>query len=158
VYRTNFFAAHVHEIVGLIAAWINEAETLYQMGMPANSFTLVLHGPSEHASQQLSEAVVRAAIWQEGAAKIVRREQRRFHGYHGALAVDFVDVIKEMLRGEISARFDADMEEVWDIQKILREHVGDWPSKFSDFFRLQDFEEPDGGWEVARQLYQESLV
>jgi hypothetical protein len=158
VYRTNFFALHVREIINLIATWINEVKVLYQMGMPADSFTLVLHGPSKHASQQLSEAVVRAAIWHEGALEIARREQRTLWAYDGGLANDFVDVIKKMLRGEIPARFDAELGEVWDIQKILREHIGEWPVKVSNVLRLQDFEEPDGGWEAARELYQAGVV
>ncbi|KAI4627013.1 uncharacterized protein J4E87_004355 [Alternaria ethzedia] len=154
VYRSNYFAHHTKVIVKMIATWINEVKILYQMGMPAGCFTLVLHGPSEAASQQLSDAITRAAIWLEGTVELARREQRQFHPFQG-ITEDFVDVIKEMLRGEIPARFDAEMDEVWDIEKILSEHAGDWPSKVSDVFRLQDFEEPEGGWHAAREAYKE---
>ncbi|KAI4940027.1 uncharacterized protein J4E92_001315 [Alternaria infectoria] len=154
VYSSNHFDNHAKGIVMMIGTWINEVKILYQMGMPAECFTLVLHGPSEQASQQLSDAVVRAAIWLEGTVEIARREQRRFLPSEG-ITEDFVDVIKEMIRGEIPARFDAEMGEVWDIEKILSEHVGDWPSKVSDVFRLQDFDEPDGGWHAAREAYKE---
>lgn len=69
-----------------------------------------------------------------------------------------MDVVKEMMRREIPARFDgAEMGEVWDIEKILREYIGDWPHDISDVFRLQDFDEPDGGWEAARELYKENV-
>ncbi|KAI4665200.1 uncharacterized protein J4E88_010525 [Alternaria novae-zelandiae] len=157
VYRSNYFAHHTKVIVKMIATWINEVKILYQMGMPAGCFTLVLHGPSEEASQQLSDAITRAAIWLEGTVELARREQRQFHPFQG-ITEDFVDVIKEMLRGEIPARFDAEMDEVWDIEKILSEHVGDWPSKVSDVFHLQDFEEPEGGWHAAREAYKEREV
>ena len=125
--------------------------------MPIGCFSLVLHGPSKRASQQLSDAVIRAAIWQDGAMEIARREQRQFDDDDG-VAEDFVDVIKEMLRGEISARFDADMGELWDIEKLLRENDGDWPTDVRDVFRLQDFDEPDGGWEAAREVYKENVA
>ena len=157
VYRSNYFEHHTHEIVIMIGTWINEVKILYQMGMPADCFTLVLHGPSEAASQQLSDAITRAAIWLEGTVELARREQRRFYPFQG-ITEDFADVIKEMLRGEIPARFDAEMDEVWDIEKILSEHVGEWPSKVSDVFRIRDFEEPEGGWHAAREAYKEREV
>ncbi|KAG9194136.1 hypothetical protein G6011_04171 [Alternaria panax] len=128
-----------------IATWINEVKILCRMGMPIGSFTLVLHGPSEHASQQLSDTVLRAAIWHEGAVEVARREGRNFLYYREGIAEDFVDVIKEMLRREIPVRFEAEMDEVWDIEKILREHIGDWPREVGEVFRLEDFDEPDGG-------------
>ena len=152
VYRSNFFSHHAKEIVTRIDTWINEVKILYQMGMPAGCFTLVLHGPCEQASQQLSDAITRAAIWLEGTVELARREQRRFYPFQG-ITEDFADVIKEMLRGEIPARFDAEMNEVWDIEKIISEYVGDWPSKVSDVFRLQDFEEPEEGWHAACEAY-----
>jgi hypothetical protein len=68
-----------------------------------------------------------------------------------------VDVVKEMMRGEIAARFDGAAGEVWDIEKILREHIGEWPHDISNYFRLQDFGGPDGGWEAAREVYEENV-
>jgi hypothetical protein len=115
------------------------------MGMLATSFSLVLHGPSQKASQELCDAVIRAAIWHDGAEELARREGSEFSYLRYGVAEDFVDVIKDMLRGNIPARFDADMGEVWDIEKILREHEGDWPTSINEVFRLADFDEPDGG-------------
>jgi hypothetical protein len=68
-------------------------------------------------------------------------------------------VIKEMVRGNIPARFDADMGEVWDIEKVLREDKGDWhwPASVSRAFGLDDFDEPDGGWEAACAEYIEEV-
>jgi hypothetical protein len=147
---TNF-PMHARYVVEEIATWIHEAKIVRQMGMPGKSFKLVLHGPSKQASQRRSDAVMRAAIWQDGAAEIARREERRFtYNQHG-IANDFVDVIKEMLRDEIPARFDAEPGELWDIDQVLREHYGDWPDEVREVFRLSDFEGPAGGWEAARK-------
>jgi hypothetical protein len=73
------------------------------------------------------------------------------------VAEDFVEGIKEMLRGDIPARFDADMGEVWDMEEALHKHGGDWPDSIIDVFRPSDFDEPDGGWEAARARYVEEV-
>ncbi|KAI4934556.1 hypothetical protein J4E85_002414 [Alternaria conjuncta] len=158
-HQSEYFHDDTSGIILSIAMWINEVKTLYQLGMPVGCFSLVLHGPSKRASQQLCDAVVRAAIWQDGAFEIARREQRLYDWQNDdGIAEDFVDLIKEMLRGEISARFDgADMGEIWDIEKTLREHDGDWPRHVGCVVRLQDFDEPDGGWEAAREVYEENV-
>jgi hypothetical protein len=98
VHRSAFYKNDTSGTVASIATWINEVRIVYQLGMPASSFNLVLHGPSERADQQLYDAVIRAAIWQDGATEIARREQRQFYHYCGE-AEDFVDVIKDMKRG-----------------------------------------------------------
>jgi hypothetical protein len=142
-----------------IATWIQGAKALQQMGMPSESFSLALHRPSKKSSQQLSDGVIRAAIWHDEAAEIARREQRAF-GYNTyGITEDFVDLMKEMVRGNIPAGFDADMGEVWDIEKVLRENKGDWhwPASVSRAFGLDDFDEPDGGWEKAREGYVEKV-
>ncbi|KAI4672807.1 uncharacterized protein J4E78_001310 [Alternaria triticimaculans] len=128
VHRSDFFREDTSGTIAWIATWINEVKILYQK-----------------------------AIWQDGAMEIARREQRQFDDDDG-VAEDFVDVIKDMLRGEIPARFDADMGELWDIEKLLRENDGDWPTDVRDVFRLQDFDEPDGGWEAAREVYTEDVA
>jgi hypothetical protein len=94
---------------------------------------------------------VRAAVWHEGAVEIARRGQRDFRYYKHGVAEDFVKVIKEMLRAEIPARFDAKMGKVWDIEKGLKEHEGEWPESANEVFGLRYFDEPDGGWEAARE-------
>jgi hypothetical protein len=127
------------------------------MGMPGKSFALVLHGPSKQATQQLSDAVVRAAVWHEGAAELARRGQRRFSYCEHGMVDDFSDVVREMLASEIPARFDAEPGELWDIDQILKEHYEDWPDKVNEIFRLSDFEEPEGGWDAARQARFESV-
>ncbi|KAI4669565.1 uncharacterized protein J4E79_001610 [Alternaria viburni] len=159
VHESEYFNEFASRIIEAIAVWINEVKIVYQLGMPVGCFNLVLHGPSKGASQQLCDAVVRAAIWQDGAFEIARREQRPYDWQNDdGIAEDFVDLIKEMLRGETPARFDgADMGEIWDIEKILREHDGDWPRYVGDVFRLQDFDEPEGGWEAAREVYEENV-
>ncbi|KAF1945908.1 hypothetical protein EJ02DRAFT_431141 [Clathrospora elynae] len=115
-------------ILADVAKWICEAKFLRIMGMPTASFSLVL-----------------AAIWHESVKEFARRQQFEFLQYRHDAVDDFIDVIKQMLRGEIPARFDADMGELWDIEKVLREHEGDWPRSIGHVVELGDFDEPDGG-------------
>ncbi|CAE7033034.1 hypothetical protein PTTW11_05125 [Pyrenophora teres f. teres] len=160
IWRTDFipksehFSADIPYIVSDVAKWISEARLLRIMGMPSTSFSLVLHGPTEEASQQLCDAMIKAAIWHEGAQEVARRTGSKWEDYYG-IAEDFFDVIKAMVRGDIPARFEADMGEVWDIEEILRDSEGDEPASAREVFALENFEEPVGGWEAARAKYME---
>ena len=138
-----------------IATWIHEAKTLRQMGMPPDSYSLVLHGPTREATQQLSTFMVKAAIWEEGSVALSRRTDTKFLYWRDGIAEDFVDVIKEMLRGEIPVRFDVDMEDVWDIDEILSRKGEEWPQKLEELFVLRDFEPPSGGWDAMKREYVE---
>ncbi|KAF1849327.1 uncharacterized protein K460DRAFT_89135 [Cucurbitaria berberidis CBS 394.84] len=133
-----------------IAIWIHEAKLLRQMGMPTDSFSLVLHGPSPEASQQLSDGMIQAAIWHDGAVEIARREKEEFLYYQDGVAEDFVEVIRGMLKGDIPARFDAVMGDLWGLEEVLRDHEGNWPVEIRSAFDLMSLEEPAGGWEAAR--------
>ncbi|KAF7450867.1 hypothetical protein PtrSN002B_010000 [Pyrenophora tritici-repentis] len=127
------------------------------MGMLPDSFSLVLHGPSKEASQQLCDAMIRVAIWHDGAEELARREGEELQCWRDGIAEDFVDLMKSMIRGDVPARFGADMGEVWNIEEILRDHQGEWPASVSQVFALSNFEEPDGGWEAARAGYFEEV-
>jgi hypothetical protein len=61
---------------------------------------------------------------------------------------DFPDLVKEILRGELRVRFEAEMSAVWDLEEVLRQHTGEWPRKFDHVFHSRDIEEPEGGWYV----------
>lgn len=76
MHGSAFFKNDTSGTVASIAKWINEVKIVYQLGMPAGSFNLVIYGPSERAGQQLCDAIIRAAVWQDGAIEIARREQR----------------------------------------------------------------------------------
>jgi hypothetical protein len=149
------FDDDVFDIVTNIGRWINETKYLRNVGMPTASFSLVLHGPSEEASQQVCDAMIRAAIWRDGAEQ---RYRQRGENFGSRIALDLVDIMKAMIRGDIPARFEADMGAIWDIDKILREHEGDWPFHVKRVFSLKDFEEPEEGWEAARARYMEEFM
>ncbi|PZC92379.1 reverse transcriptase [Pyrenophora tritici-repentis] len=140
-----------------VAEWICETKYLRAMGMLPDSFSLVLHGPSKEASQQLCDAMIRVAIWHDGAEELARREGEELQCWRDGIAEDFVDLMKSMIRGDVPARFGADMGEVWNIEEILRDHQGEWPASVSQVFALSNFEEPDGGWEAARAGYFEEV-
>jgi hypothetical protein len=38
---------------------------------------------------------------------------------------DFPDLVKEVLRGELTVRFEAEMSVVWDLEEVLRQHTGE---------------------------------
>ena len=88
------------------------------MDLPTGSFSLVLHGPNEEASQLLCNAMRQAAMWQDGAKELTRRGTMQGMT---PIADDFVDVIKAVVRGDVPVRFEADMPKLWDRDKILRE-------------------------------------
>jgi hypothetical protein len=58
---------------------------------------------------------------------------------------DFADLFKEVLRGELPVRFEAEMTAVWDLKEVLRQHTGEWPREFNHVFHSRDIEEPEGG-------------
>jgi hypothetical protein len=149
------FNNRIFDILTYVGWWINETKYLRNMGMPTASFSLVLHGPSEEASQQVCDAMIRAAIWRDGAEQ---RYRQRGDVFGSRIALDLVDIMKAMIRGDIPARFEADMGDIWDIDKILREHEGKWPFHVGIVFALKDFEEPEEGWEAARAKYMEEFL
>jgi hypothetical protein len=136
-----------------IMMWVHEARILRKRGMPATSFELVLHGPSPEASQHLHDVVVNAAILQEAALEAGRRVNIPHLYSKLPVSPDFREVVKEVLRGDVPVRFDAEMSAVWDLEKVLREHQGEWPNDFDGVFPVRDVEEPVGGWEAAREAY-----
>ena len=85
--------------------------------------------------------------------ELCRRRGERFSFWMDGVAEDFGDTIKAMVRGEILARFEADMGEVWDMDQLLRKHEGDWPDHISRVFNLHNFEVPNGGWDATRAEY-----
>ena len=159
IWKTEFIPASEHfnrdvrSIVQGVGHWICETKFLRALGMPPASFSLVLHGPTKEASQQLCDAMIKAAIWQEGVEELARRDGKEFRPWWDAIAEDFVDLTKAMIRGDIPARFEADMGEVWDIEEVLR----NWSDRERNIFALKNFEEPDGGWEAARAGYFEQV-
>ena len=96
-----------------VAAWIHEASMPWIMDLPTGSFSLVLHGPNERASELLCNAVLQAAMWQDGAKELTRRGNMQGMT---PIADDFVDVIKAVVRGDVPVRFEADVPELWDIE------------------------------------------
>lgn len=128
-----------------IMAWIHEAKDLRGKGMTVNSFKLVLHGPSAHASQQLLDIVVQSAMLQQAALEDARRQDKNHPFQWQNPAHDFPEVIKEILHGDIPVRFDAKMIEDWDLEEMLWKRDGDWPKTFNDVFTIRDLEEPSEG-------------
>ncbi|KAH6883205.1 hypothetical protein BKA58DRAFT_374692 [Alternaria rosae] len=137
-----------------VAAWIHEARMPWIMDLPTGSFSLVLHAPTKRASQLLCNAMIGAALWQEGAEELTRR---RGEQWGVSVVDDFVDVIKAVVRGDVPVRFEADMGELWDIDKILREHSGQWPRTVGGRVAFFHFEMLDGGWEADRAEYMEEV-
>ncbi|KAI4906908.1 hypothetical protein J4E90_010111 [Alternaria incomplexa] len=133
-----------------VVAWIHEASMPWIMDLPTGSFSLVLHGPTEEASQLLCNAIIRAAIWQDGAEKLKLRT--------APIVDDFVDIIKAVVRGDVPVRFEADMHELWDIDKILREHSGRWPCAVENRISFLHFDMPYAGWDAVRSEYMEEFV
>ncbi|KAF2822273.1 hypothetical protein CC86DRAFT_410645 [Ophiobolus disseminans] len=146
------FRSAKHDLQGIMR-WVHEARVLRQRGMPANSFELVLHGPSPEASQHIHNVVVNAAILQEAAREIGRQNNMENAFTCHPVSVDFPDVIKQILRGEIPVRFEAEMGQPWDLEVILREHRGEWADDFKQGFAIEDLEEPPEGWDAARRAY-----
>ncbi|KAI4672806.1 uncharacterized protein J4E78_001309 [Alternaria triticimaculans] len=132
-----------------IGMWVSETKALFVLGMPPGSYNLVLHGPSPLASQQICDATVRVAIWEEGCATIAKADPS--HGYYSlhVLGEGFADAIKGVIEGNISARFDADIGKIWDIDQLLRDQDGDWPEDLDDVFEIRNLEEPAEGWRAA---------
>ncbi|KAI4962300.1 hypothetical protein J4E86_001332 [Alternaria arbusti] len=132
-----------------IGAWISEAKTLASLGMPAGSFNLTMHGPSPRTSQQIFDAVVKVATWDEGSTILAATTFPDY--FPDNVGGGFVEIIKAMIRGEIPVTFEADMGEVWDIQELLAQDTADWPVWFEAVLRIRDLEEPQEGWTLARE-------
>ena len=120
------------------------------MDLPTGSLFLVLHGPTERDSQLLCNAMIRAAIWQDDAEKLKLRMT--------SIVDDFVDVIKAVVRDDVPVRFEADMHGLWDIDKILREHPGEWPYAVERRMSFLHFDMPYGGWDAVPSEYVEEFV
>jgi hypothetical protein len=114
-----------------------------------------LHSQSREVGQHLHDVIVRAAIHQEAAIEAGRGngEEHLFLSYD--VSVDFPAVVKQVLRGDISVRFDAEMQQAWDLEEVLREHEGEWLNEFEHVFTMGDVDEPPEGWSAARRSYTE---
>ena len=132
-----------------IGAWISETKTLASLGMPPGSFKLTMHGPSPRTSQQIFDAVVKIATWDEGSTILAATTFNQY--FPDNVGGGFVEIIKSMIRGEIPVTFEANMGEVWNIQELLARHSAVWPLWFGDVLRIRDLEEPQGGWTLARE-------
>ena len=134
-----------------IGMWVSETKALFVLGMPPGSYTLVLHGPSPLASQQICDATVRVAIWDEGCTAIAKADPLQAHYFDHMLGEGFVEAIKGVIDGDIPARFDADMGKIWDIDQLLEDKDGDWPSAMDDVFAIRNLEQPPEGWYAAHE-------
>jgi hypothetical protein len=136
-----------------IGIWLSETKIVHGLGMPTESFTLTLHGPTPEASQQFWDAIIRAAIWDEGCTINSQMPEYYYANkyFKHWLGEGLVDLVKDVIRGDIPARFEADMEEFWDVKQLMAEQEGDWPDFFEEVFRIRDFDPPEGGWKAARE-------
>ncbi|KAI4704300.1 hypothetical protein J4E81_001366 [Alternaria sp. BMP 2799] len=134
-----------------IGMWISETKALFVLGMLPGSYNLVLHGPSPLASQQICDATVRVAIWEEGCTSIAKVDTFQGHYFVHFLGEGFVEAIKGVVEGSIPARFDADMGKIWDIDQLMKEKDGDWPSDLEDVFEIRNLEQPPEGWCAAHE-------
>ena len=134
-----------------IGMWISETKALFVLGMLPGSYNLVLHGPSPLTSQQICDATVRVAIWEEGCTSIAKADTFQGHYFVQFLGEGFVEAIKGVVEGSIPARFDADMGKIWDIDQLMKEKDGDWPSDLEDVFEIRNLEQPPEGWCAAHE-------
>ncbi|KAH5965894.1 hypothetical protein HBI85_109040 [Parastagonospora nodorum] len=140
-----------HAIWWSIFRWMQEVKNLHPKGMPDGSFSLVLHGPSADASQNLADTIIKVAAWQDANAEYFRRRQAEFHPYRNGVISGFPEIVKEVLQGTIPVSLESEIShEIWDTAKILREHEGPWPTDFAEAVPEHPFNEPAGGWEAAR--------
>ncbi|KAH3951723.1 hypothetical protein HBI25_093210 [Parastagonospora nodorum] len=140
-----------HAIWWSIFRWMQEVKNLHAKGMPDGSFSLVLHGPSADASQNLADTIIKVAAWQDANAEYFRRHQAEFHPYRNGVISGFPEIVKEVLQGTIPVSLESEIShEIWDTAKILREHEGPWPTDFAEAVPEHPFNEPAGGWEAAR--------
>jgi (2Fe-2S) ferredoxin len=92
-----------------VEIWIYVAKVLRARGMPAESFTLILHGPSQNDSQRLYDFVVGAAKIREAGYEIRRRQgdPLGLHGLHwfkGCYHEDLPQAVQEVIKGKVPAR------------------------------------------------------
>ncbi|KAI4669563.1 uncharacterized protein J4E79_001608 [Alternaria viburni] len=139
--RVDVFHQHfLSERMGLedgieeIAPWFVETKFLKRLGMPPDSFRLVLHGPTPRASQRLSDLLIKLAIWDEGCTVLEHRLGPSSDYVVYPMRRGFADGVKKMVTGELPARIEADMGHVWDINQLLDDHVGEWPALSEDVY------------------------
>ncbi|KAI4665201.1 uncharacterized protein J4E88_010526 [Alternaria novae-zelandiae] len=139
-----------------VATWIHEASMPWIMDLPTGSFSLVLHGPDERASELLCNAMRQAAMWQDGAEELTRRGTMQ---RMTPISDDFVDVIKAVVRGDVPVRFEAGVPELWDTDKILREQSDQWPYAVDRLrcVTVFHFGMHDGGWDSVRSEQMEEI-
>ncbi|KAI4704302.1 hypothetical protein J4E81_001368 [Alternaria sp. BMP 2799] len=140
-----------------VATWIHEASMPWIMDLPTGSFSLVLYGPDERASELLCNAMRQAAMWQDGAEELTHRGNMQGMT---PIADDFVDVVKAVVRGDVPVRFEAGVPELWDIDEILREQSDQWPYAVDRLRCVTVFHfgvPPDGGWDSVRSEQMEEI-
>ncbi|KAH4603637.1 hypothetical protein HBI24_109770 [Parastagonospora nodorum] len=131
--------------------WIIQGRALCHQKTSIGSYSLVLHGPSTNASQNLSDVMIKLAKWQLGNVEFLNRVEQKFDRGTHCVTEDYSSIIKEIVDGAISVRFEAEcIPGPWDPATILQEHQGDWPMDREEATEAYVFEEPDEGWEAAR--------
>jgi hypothetical protein len=106
-----------------ITYWIQQAKLIHQRNIEPTSYSLLLHGPSATKSQNLSDTVLHAAKWQDANVEFFKQTGEEVVDYEQTFMEGFPEPIKEMIQGQIPARFDADYErEPWDATAVLTQH------------------------------------
>jgi hypothetical protein len=62
-----------------------------------------------------------------------------------------------VLKGHVHVRFEAQMDEPWDLKEVLRNHKDPWRSSFKTAFPFGDFEVTDGNWTAVQDANQEQV-
>jgi len=133
-----------------ICDWIQQARAACTQN-EGGSYSLILHGPSTSASQNLSDVMVRLAKWQIGNAEFLDRAGQEFDKWDHCVSEYYPNYVRDIVESGIPVRFEAEyVPEPWDPATILREHFGDWPLDHREATERYAFEEPEGGWKAAR--------
>jgi hypothetical protein len=129
-----------------ISYWIREARTGHDRGVPSGSFSLVLHGPTPDADQNIGETLVQAAGWQDANLEFVKRTESEKLTRNHPICEDYLDLIREIPQRKTPVRFDYKYsDELWDAATILEDQVRQWPRTYREAIKEDAFLEPGRG-------------
>jgi hypothetical protein len=137
-----------------ISYWIQEAKAAHRNDIAPDSYKLILHGTSPDESQNLTDIVIQAAVWQDINLEILRQNGEDNFPFVTTIHEGFSDLIHELVFGRVPVRFDAEYDrETWDSASTIQKYRGNWPKNHREAIAEDAFVEPDGGWEAARREY-----
>jgi hypothetical protein len=140
------------DVTASISPWIVEALALPSMGMPANSFRLVLDGSfAPEASTHILQVLHRDAAWQNALEKSFRRNLRAKPPLQDWCANDcyifegFPEALADIVHGRSTIHCNFDIGDLWDAEKIIEAHrswsLEDWSRRWFPL-RLNTYECP----------------